>query len=113
MRNYDVIVLEDLKSKVMLQKHKLARAISNAGWNKLIRMIQYKCKWYGKTFVQVDAAYTSQTCSECGCINNRLGYDHYGWLKVRSWQCPDCGAIHDRDINAAINIKNKGLMQLA
>ena len=111
--NYDVIVLEDLKSKLMLKNHKLARAISNAGWNKLIRMIQYKCEWYGKTFVQVDATYTSQTCNACGCINNRLGYDHYGWLKVRSWQCPDCGAIHDRDINAAINIKNKGLMQLA
>ena len=111
--NYDVIVLEDLKSKLMLKNHKLARAISNAGWNKLIRMIQYKCEWYGKTFVQVDAAYISQTCNECGCINNRLGYDHYGWLKVRSWQCPDCGIIHDRDINAAINIKNKGLMQLA
>ena len=63
--------------------------------------------------VEADAAYTSQTCNECGCINNRLGYDHYGWLKVRSWQCPDCGVIHDRDINAAINIKNKGLMQLA
>ena len=76
-------------------------------------MIQYKCEWYGKTFVQVDATYTSQTCNECGCINNRLGYDHYGWLKVRSWQCPDCGIIHDRDINAAINIKNKGLIQLA
>ena len=111
--NYDVIVLEDLKSKLMLKNHKLARAISNAGWNKLIRMIQYKCEWYGKTFVQVDATYTSQTCNECGCINNRLGYDRYGWLKVRSWQCPDCGIIHDRDINAAINIKNKGLMQLA
>ncbi len=111
--NYDVIVLEDLKSKVMLKNHKLARAISNAGWNKLIRMISYKCEWYGKTFVQVEPAYTSQTCSECGCINNRLGYNHYGWLKVRNWQCQECGAIHDRDINAAINIKNKGLMQLA
>lgn len=113
VRNYDVIVLEDLKSKVMLKNHKLARAISNAGWNKLINMIAYKCEWYGKTFVQVNATYTSQTCSECGCINHRMGYDHYGWLKVRKWQCQNCGAIHDRDINAAINIRNKGLMHLA
>ncbi|WP_423831136.1 zinc ribbon domain-containing protein, partial [Stecheria intestinalis] len=44
------------------------------------------------------------TCSACGEVNNRLGYNHYGWLKVREWTCPACGAHHDRDINAAKNI---------
>lgn len=109
VRTYDVIVIEDLKVKVMLHNHRLARAISNAGWNRLIEMLRCKCEWYGKTLIQVDPAYTSQTCSACGCINRRLGYDHYGWLKVRKWECPECGAVHDRDVNAAINIREKGL----
>ena len=109
VRTYDVIVIEDLKVKVMLHNHRLARAISNAGWNRLIEMLRCKCEWYGKTLIQVDPAYTSQTCSACGCVNSRLGYDHYGWLKVREWKCPECGAVHDRDINAAINIREKGL----
>ena len=109
VKTYDVIVIEDLKVKVMLHNHRLARAISNAGWNKLIEMLRYKCEWYGKTLIQVDPAYTSQTCSVCGCINNRLGYDRYGWLKVREWKCAECGAVHDRDINAAVNIRKKGL----
>ena len=72
-------------------------------------MISYKCEWYGKEFVQVNAKYTSQTCHTCGCINGRLGYDRYGWLKVREWECTGCGTHHDRDINAVINIKEKGL----
>lgn len=72
-------------------------------------MLRYKCERYGKTLIQVDPAYTSQICSACGCINKRLGYDRYGWLKVREWKCPECGAVHDRDINAAVNIKEKGL----
>ena len=109
VRTYDVIVIEDLKVKVMLHNHRLARAISNAGWNRLIEMLRYKCEWYGKTLIQVDPAYTSQTYSACGCVNSRLGYDHYGWLKVREWECPECGAVHDRDVNAAVNIREKGL----
>ena len=109
VKQYDVIVIEDLKAKVMLHNHKLARAISNAGWSKLIGMLRYKCERYGKTLIQVDPAYTSQTCSVCGCINKRLGYDRYCWLKVREWKCPECGTVHDRDVNAAVNIKEKGL----
>ena len=109
VQNYDVIVLEDLKSKFMLKNHKVARAISNAGWNRFINMLRYKCEWYGKKFIQVDAAYTSQTCHVCGCLNNRMGYDRYGWLKVREWTCSECGTLNDRDVNAAINIKEKGL----
>ncbi len=113
VNTYDVIILEDLKVKLMIKNHKLARAISNAGWNKLVSMIKYKASWYGKTVLQVNPPYTSQTCSVCGCVNNKLGYNQYGWLKVEDWTCPNCKTYHDRDINAAINIKNKGLIQLA
>ena len=104
VRKYDVIVIEDLKTKDMMHNHHLARAIANAGWSEFAGMLEYKCAFYGKTLIKTDPAYTSQTCSACGEVNNRLGYNHYGWLKVREWTCPACGAHHDRDINAAKNI---------
>lgn len=110
VHHYDVIVLENLKTKGMMHNHKLARAIGNAGWSSLVTMLAYKCEWYGKKLIQVDPAYTSQTCSVCGCSNNRLGYNHYGWLKVRAWVCPSCGVRLDRDVNAAVNIREKGLV---
>ena len=109
VETYDVIILEDLKVKLMVKNHKLARAISNAGWNKLVNMIKYKADWHGKTVLQVSPSYTSQTCNVCGLVNNKLGYNKYGWLKVRDWECLNCNTEHDRDINAAINILNKGL----
>ena len=87
----------------------LARAIANASWNMFANMLSYKCLSYGKKLIRIDPKYTSQTCSVCGCINNRLGYNAYGWLKVREWDCPECGTHLDRDINAAINIKETGL----
>ena len=80
---YDVIVIEDLKTKDMMHNHHLARAIANAGWSEFAGMLEYKCAFYGKTLIKTDPAYTSQTCSACGEVNNRLGYNHYGWLKVR------------------------------
>ena len=60
--------------------------------------------------IRVGPAYTSQTCSVCGCSNDRLGYDHYGWLKVRELVCPCCGVRLDRDVNAAVNIRERGLI---
>lgn len=106
IKKYDVIVLEKLNVKGLLKNHKLARAISNASWSKLVAILSYKCKWYGKQLIQVDPSYTSQICSECGYHSGKKTLD------VREWDCPSCGTHHDRDINAARNILNKGLKKL-
>ena len=109
VKTYDVIVIEDLKAKGMMHNHHLSRAIANASWNMFANMLAYKCLSYGKKLIRVNPGYTSQTCNVCGCVNNRMGYNAYGWLKVREWDCPECGSHHDRDINAAININETGL----
>ena len=109
VQTYDVIVVEDLYASHMMKNHKLARAISNAGWREFVTMLEYKCAFYGKEVRKVNPRNTSQTCCVCGCVNNRLGFSSYGWLNVREWDCPECGAHHDRDINAAKNIMNLGI----
>ncbi len=109
VRDFDVIVIENLKPSKIVHNHNLASAIHNAGWGMFAEMLAYKCAFYGKRLIKVDPSYTSQTCSDCGTVNGRLGYNAYGWLKVREWTCPACGAHHDRDINAAINIRNIGI----
>ena len=103
VNNYDVIVIEDLKAKNLLKNHHLAKSISNASWYLFRRMLEYKCKWYGKKLVVVSPNYTSQICSNCGFHSGPKP------LKIREWTCPNCGTHHDRDINAAVNILNKGL----
>jgi putative transposase len=113
LREYDVIAIEDLRTNGMLHNHKLARAVENASWRAFRTMLEYKCDWYGKALYVVNPAYTSQMCHTCGCVNNRLGYDHFGWLKVREWNCPECGAHLDRDINAAQNILATALQKKA
>jgi putative transposase len=98
------IAVETLNVKGMLKNHKLARSISDVGWSELFRQLEYKCKWYGKTLIKIGRFEpSSKLCSGCGYINNDLT------LKDREWTCPDCGAHHDRDINAAINIKKMAL----
>lgn len=110
VKHYDVIYVEDLKSSKLMKNHKLARAIANASWFEFVRQLEYKCAWYGKKLIKVDPAYTSQACHVCGVVNNRVGNTRFGWLKVRDWACPECGTWHGRDINAAINILNRGLL---
>lgn len=106
---YDIISIEDLTPKNMIQNHKLAKSISDASWGEFRRQLEYKSKWYGKQLVVIDRFYpSSQTCCLCGTI-----WSGTKDLSVRSWTCPQCGAIHDRDVNAAINILNEGLKQLA
>lgn len=109
VKQYDIIVLEKLNVKGMLKNHKLARAITNASWSKLVSILQYKCDWYGKKLIQVNPSYTSQICINCGQNNHRLGLDKSEWLDVREWDCPNCGFHLDRDINAAQVILSRGL----
>lgn len=94
-----VIVLEDLKIKNMVKNRKLSRAISEQGWYQFRMFLDYKCDWYGRELIIINQWYpSSKTCSSCGSIQTKMP------LNVREWTCPDCGAHHDRDVNAAKNI---------
>jgi putative transposase len=104
IRRYDTICMEDLNITGMTQNHNLARAINSASWSMIVRKIVYKAEWYGKNVVFIGRFDpSSKMCSKCGYINKELK------LSDREWICPVCGEIHDRDVNAAINIKNFGL----
>jgi putative transposase len=103
IKKYDTIVLEDLNIQGMMSNHKLALAISEVGWNQFESMLKYKCEWYGKNLIYIGRFEpSSKICSCCGVINKELK------LQDREWTCV-CGATHDRDSNAATNIKTFGL----
>ena len=106
VKTYDIIVIEDLKSKNMMKNHKLAKAIGNASWYEFRTMLEYKCKWYGKQLIIVPPHHTSQECSNCRHNSGKKTLD------IREWTCDNCGVHHDRDINAAKNILIKGLETL-
>lgn len=106
IENQDFIAAEDLKVSNLIKNHKLAKAIADAGWRKLLTMLQYKGKLYGKTVVLVPPQYTTQTCSECGY---KMKGDEKLTLADREWTCPHCGTYHKRDTNAAKNILKRGL----
>ena len=98
---FDTVAIETLNVKGMLKNHRTARSISNGNIGELGRQLEYKCEWYGKNLVKVDRWFAStKTCSVCG--------NKYNVKTKRSWTCPVCGTYHDRDINAAINIKEEG-----
>jgi putative transposase len=103
-----VIVVESLAVRNMVKNHKLAKSISDAGWSMFCTMLKYKTEWDGKVYLEVDRFFpSSKTC--CMCLNQVGNLP----LDIRSWQCPKCGILHDRDINAAINIRDEGLRILA
>ncbi|TAF57549.1 MAG: transposase [Oscillatoriales cyanobacterium] len=104
IRENQTIAVEDLAVKNMVKNHKLAKAISDAGWGELVRQLEYKAKWYGRELVKVDRWFPStKRCSDCGHTIKKMP------LSVREWECPECGTHHDRDTNAALNILAAGL----
>ncbi len=99
---YGLIGIEDLNVSGMVRNRHLSRAISDAGWGELRRQVQYKGNWYGTQVVSVGRFFpSSRLCSKCGHVLTALS------LSVREWDCPECDAHHDRDLNAAINIQKE------
>ena len=102
------IVSEDLSVSNMVKNHNLAKAISDCGWYELTRQLTYKAEWNDRIYIKIGRYVpSSQTCNVCGYANKDTKD-----LSVREWTCPECGSVHDRDINAAINILNEGLRLL-
>ena len=103
-----VIVIENLAVKNMMKNHCLAKAISDCGWSEFTRQLKYKAERDGKTYLEIGRFFpSSKTCHVC---LNQIGSLP---LDVRSWTCSNCQTKHDRDINAAINIRDEGLRVLA
>lgn len=101
------ICMEDLNVKGMQRNHHLAQAVGDASFGTFLTLLEYKCKWYGVNLIKIDRfAPSSKTCGKCGYIYKGLK------LSERSWICPECGTHHDRDFNAACNIKEFGLKAL-
>lgn len=99
-----VIVMEDLSVANMMKNHNLARAIQDVSWGEIVRQLEYKAEWNDREFVKIDRFFpSSKTCHVDGFIKKSLD------LSERTWQCPMCNTIHDRDINAAMNILKQGL----
>ena len=100
---HGLIALEDLHVRGMVRNRSLAKSISDAGWGEFVRQLQYKGEWHGCRIAQVGRFYpSSKTCSACGAVKESLA------LSERRWVCAGCGAIHDRDVNAAQNLLAEG-----
>jgi putative transposase len=107
-RRFHTIGVEDLNVKGMLRNRHLARAIADMGFYELRRQLGYKAAWRGGQVVLVDRWFpSSKLCSGCGYRLDELGLD------VRHWTCPGCGAYHERDVNAAINLEKMAVSSTA
>ena len=103
-----VVCAENLAVKNMIKHPTLAKSIADASWGEFTRQLEYKANWAGRTYVEIDRFFpSSKRCACCGFVKEHMPLD------VRSWQCPECGTTHDRDINAAHNILAAGLAVLA
>ena len=104
IRENQTIAVETLVVKNMVRNRHLSKSISDAGWSEFVRQLTYKAQWYGRNLVGIDKWYpSSKRCSDCGFVLTKIP------LSVRKWACPECGANHDRDVNAARNILAAGL----
>ena len=102
---YDCVCIEDLDMKAMSQSLNFGKSVSDNGWGMFTDFLEYKLEEQGKKLVKVDRFFaSSQICSACGYKNVKTKD-----LALRQWDCPQCGTHHDRDINAAINIRNEGM----
>ena len=92
------------EQRLVKAQRRLAKSISDVGWGEFVRQLDYKARWYGRTFVKIDRWYpSSKTCSSCQYVLEALSLD------CRCWTCPVCGTLHDRDHNAAKNVLAAGL----
>lgn len=104
VKENQLIAVEDLCVKGMLRSKRYSRSIADAAWGELVRQLEYKASWYGRTLVKVDRFFpSSKTCSACGHVVEAMPEG------IRDWDCPSCGVHHDRDINAAKNVLAAGL----
>ena len=104
VKENQLIAVEDLCVKGMLRSKRYSRSIADASWGELVRQLEYKSDWYGRTLIKVDRFFPStKTCSACGHIVESMNEN------IRDWECPSCGAQHDRDLNAATNVLTAGL----
>lgn len=102
---YDCVCIEDLDMKAMSQALNFGKSVSDNGWGMFVTFLKYKLEEQGKRLVKIDRFFaSSQICSNCGYINKETKN-----LALRAWDCPQCGVHHDRDVNAAINIRNEGM----
>ena len=101
----DIVVSETLKVKEMIEEKKFSKSLTDVRLSEICRILEYKAKYYGKRYIQIDSYYpSSQECSKCGYKNEKVKE-----LSVRNWLCPECGSYHDRDINASQNILFEGI----
>ena len=104
IKNHDSLAIEDLNVSGMLKNHNLAQSISDVGWSTFVSMLEYKAEWNGVNILKIGRFDpSSKLCSHCGTINKELT------LQAREWTCGSCNETHNRDKNAAINIKNFSL----
>ena len=104
VRENQTIAVEVLSVKNMVKNRKLSLSINDASWGEIVRQLEYKCQWYGRTLIKIDKWFpSSKRCGHCGHIVDKLP------LNIREWNCPKCSTHHDRDVNAARNILAAGL----
>jgi putative transposase len=104
IRENQTVCVESLAIRHLTRNYRLSSAIADASWGELVRQLEYKAAWYGRTLVKIDRWYpSSKRCADCGHVLASLP------LSLRRWTCPECGVRHDRDVNAAKNVRAAGL----